>query len=95
MRRAPKQVVTAPWFAAAADPVARVALRGVRTRGSAGSGRREWYGATDIRRIATVDGTWCGQPLGELRPVDPAVRFGFSSTPRTPVVTSLVTTVEH
>ena len=34
-------------FCAAVDPVARVVMRGVRTRGSAGHGRREWYGATD------------------------------------------------
>jgi hypothetical protein len=95
LRRVPERVATAPWWAAAVDPLARVLLRGVRTRGSAGSERREWYAATDVRRLVAVAGTWCGQPLGELRPVDPPVRFGFSSTPRTPAVTSLVTTIEH
>lgn len=91
----PERVATAPWWASAVDPVARVVLRGVRTRGSAGSDRREWYAATDVHRIIAVTGTWCGEPLGDLRPVDPPVRFGFSSTPRTPAVTSVVTTVEH
>ena len=33
----------APLVATAADPVARVLLDGVRTRGTAGRGRREWY----------------------------------------------------
>ena len=34
------------------DPVARILLRGVRTRGTAGNGRREYYGATDLHRVA-------------------------------------------
>jgi hypothetical protein len=87
-------VATAPWWAAAVDPVARVALRGVRTRGTAGQGRREWYGATDVRAILTCTGAWEDEDLGELRPVDPPVRFGFGSTPARPSVTSVVTTVE-
>jgi hypothetical protein len=95
LRTIPDRVATAPWWASAVDPVARSALRGVRTRGSAGSGRREWYAATDMHRILAISGTWCGEPLGDLRPVEPPVRFGFSSTPRTPAVTSVVTTVEH
>jgi hypothetical protein len=32
---------------------------------------------------------------GRLAPVDPPCRFGFSSTPRRPSVTSVVTTVER
>ena len=63
------------------DPVARVLLPGVRTRGSAGGGRREWYGARDLHRIASMHGSWDGADLGELAPVDPPARFGFSSTP--------------
>ncbi len=95
LRVVPERVATAPWWAGAVDPVARVLLRGVRTRGSAGPGRREWYAATDVHRVLAATGTWCGAPLGELRPVHPPVRFGFSSTPRTPCVTSVVTTIEH
>lgn len=95
LRLVPRPVATAPWWAAVTDPVARVVLRGVRTRGSAGSGRREWYAATDVHQVTALTGTWCGESLGALRPVDPPVRFGFSSTPRTPAVTAVVTTVEH
>lgn len=89
----PRRVSTAPAWAAVTDPVARVAMRGVRTRGTAGNGRREYYGATDLHAVDAVEGTWRGSPLGTLATVDPDPRFGFGSTPRRPSVTSLVTTV--
>ena len=76
------------------DPVARVLLRGVRTRGSAGNGRREFYAATDHRAVVSASGTLDGAPLGALAPVSPEPGFGFSSTPPRPSVTSLVTTVD-
>lgn len=90
----PDAVATSPAWCALTDPVARVALRGVRTRGSAGHGRREWYGATDHRTVTSLRGRWEGHDLGALAPVDPAPDFGFSSTPRRPSVTTVVTTVE-
>ena len=74
--------------------MARLALHGVSTRGQARSGRREWYGATDVRALRTAAGAWEGEDLGDLRPVHPPVRFGFGSTPARPSVTSVVTTVE-
>jgi hypothetical protein len=70
-------------------------MNGVRTRGTAREGRREWYGATDLRLVTSASGSFDGSPLGTLAPVDPPCRFGFSSTPRTPSVTSVVTTIEH
>ena len=85
---------TSPAWCTLTDPVARVLLRGVRTRGSAWGGRREWYGATDVRRILDATGSWEGADLGALAPVDPPCRFGFSSTPTRPSVTTVVTTVE-
>ena len=91
----PRRLATSPGWAAVVDPVARVLLRGVRTRGTAPEGRREWYAATDLHAVTHLSGTWRGRPLGELRPVDPPCRFGFSSTPRTPGVTTVVTTVER
>ncbi|KAF0960944.1 hypothetical protein [Rhodococcus sp. T7] len=90
----PRTVASAPWFCAVSDPIARVVLSGVRTRGTAGNGRREFYGAIDQRRLAGISATWCGENLGALTPVDPPVRFGFGSTPRTPAVTSIVTTID-
>lgn len=93
LRLVPPRLATAPAWATVTDPVARSVLRGVRTRGSAGNGRREYYGATDLHRIESLGGSWAGRPLGALAPVAPDPRFGFGSTPRNPSVTSLVTTV--
>ena len=91
----PARVATAPAWCAVADPIARVALRGVRTRGTAGGDRREWYGATSVVAVTSISGEWRGVDLGALAPVDPPCRFGFSSTPKRPSVTSVVTTIER
>lgn len=95
LRAVPGPVAAAPWWAHLTDPVARAFVPGIRTRGSAGHGRREWYAATDLHRITGAEGTWRDEPVGELRPVHPPVRFGFSSAPRSPSLTHVVTTVEH
>jgi hypothetical protein len=89
----PRRLATSPRWLAVIDPAARMILRGVRTRGSAGSGRTEFYGAYGLHRIDCVFGTWRGTHLGTLAPVEPPVRFGFGSTPRRPMVTSLLTTI--
>lgn len=89
----PRPLATSPLLSTVTDPVARVLLRGVRTRGSAGQGRRESYGATDVRAVTAVTARLDGVDLGSLTPVDPPARFGFSSTPRRPSLTEVVTTV--
>ena len=94
LRAVPRRVAAAPAWATLIDPVARVVVPGVRTRGTALEGRREWYGATDLRSVTSIGGSWRGTPLGRLADVDPPCRFGFSSTPTRPSVTSVVTTVE-
>ncbi|MBB6628029.1 hypothetical protein H5V45_11940 [Nocardioides sp. KIGAM211] len=94
LRLVPRAVATSPAWCTLTDPVARVVLRGVRTRGTAGNGRREWYGATGTRSVRSVSGSFDGADLGTLAPVDPSCRFGFSSTPRRPSVTAVVTTVD-
>ena len=91
----PARVATSPVWCSAVDPVARVVLRGVRTRGTAGNDRREWYGATSVVAVTAASGRWRGADLGELAPVAPPCRFGFSSTPERPSVTSVVTTIER
>lgn len=80
-------------FATLADPVARLVHPGVRTRGSAGNGRREYYGARDQHAVTRVAGTWQGRDLGRLGDVAPDPRFGFSSTPARPSLTRVTTTV--
>ena len=94
LRAVPRPVAESPAWCAVTDPVARMLLRGVRTRGTAGGGRREWYAATDAHRVISLRGTFDGVRLGDLADVDPPCRFGFSSTPRRPTVTTVVTTVE-
>ena len=93
LRGVPSRLAESPTWCTLTDPVARVALRGVRTRGTAGGDRREWYGATDARRVVAMSGSFDGVDLGDLADVDPPCRFGFSSTPKRPSVTTVVTTV--
>lgn len=81
------------WCALTSLP-ARVLLPGVRTRGSAGAGRREWYGARDLRPIRAVSAVFEGTDLGASAPVVPPVRFGFGSVPRSPSLTRVTTTVD-
>jgi hypothetical protein len=94
LRAVPAAVATSPAWCTLTDPVARVVLRGVRTRGTAGGERREHYGATDTHRVEALTGAYDGVPLGRLADVDPPCRFGFSSTPRRPSVTTVTTTVD-
>jgi hypothetical protein len=94
LRLVPARLATAPGWTRVTDPVSRLLLRGVRTRGTAGNGRREFYGATDVHRITSLTGSWRGADLGPVAPVAPEPGFGFGSTPRTPSVTTIVTTVD-
>jgi hypothetical protein len=92
MRAVPGALAARPAWAAVVDVPARL-LPGVRTRGSAGRGRREWYGARDLRPITAVTAVLDGADLGPLAPVDPPVRFGFGSVPRRPALVRVTTTV--
>ena len=89
----PGRLARARWWVTVLDPIARTLLPGVRTRGSAGQGRREWYSALDLRRLTAATGTFDGRPLGGLAPVRPAVRFGFGSVPERPSIVRVVTTI--
>ena len=89
----PRRLARARWWATAVDPIARIAMSGVRTRGTAGGGRREWYSAQDLHRIKSVSARFDGADLGELRPVSPPVRFGFASTPEEPSLVRVLTRV--
>jgi len=94
LRAVPGPLAASPAWATAVDPVARRVLKGVSTRGSAGGGRREYYGARDVRSLTGARTTWDGQDLGPLAPVLPPVRFGFGSTPPAPSLVRVVSTVE-
>ncbi len=89
----PRTLARARWFTSLQDPIARMTMKGVRTRGSARGGRKEWYSAMDMQKIRTVSARLDGEELGELRPVSPPVRFGFASTPETPALVRVLTRV--
>jgi len=91
----PRPLASAEWFAGAVDPVARVAVPGVRTRGTAGGGRRETYAASDQHAVTAVSATWADTPCGDLRDLVPPVGFGFSSAPARPSVTRVSTTIRR
>ena len=95
LRLVPRPIASAPAWARLIAPVASRVVRGVRTVGIAREGRREYYGATDLHRVTAITGSFEDTPVGELRDVDPPCRFGFSSTPRTPSLTTVTTTVER
>ena len=94
LRAVPRSVATAPAWATLVNPLVKAMLPGVRTRGSAGAGRKEWYGAWDHHRLGSVVASWWGTDLGAMADVFPPVRFGFGSAPRQPCVVRLTTTVQ-
>ncbi|ALE73923.1 hypothetical protein AD006_22005 [Pseudonocardia sp. EC080610-09] len=91
----PGPVAVNRYWLRAIDPLARRVQPGVRTVGSAGGGRREYYGARDLHRIAAAVVRWDGVDLGGLAPVVPAVRFGFGSAPACPSHVRITTLVER
>lgn len=89
----PRSLARNRWWTAAQDPVARLVMHGVRTVGSAGGRRREYYSALDLHHVVDARMRFEGADLGELRPVDPPVTFGFGSTPAAPGLTRITSTV--
>jgi hypothetical protein len=93
LRAVPAPLARSARWVELIDLPARVVMPGVRTHGTAGNGRHEWYGARDLHPISAAGGTLDGTPLEELTDVDPPVTFGFGSTPRTPSLVRIVTTI--
>jgi hypothetical protein len=93
LRLVPRRIATSLRWCSAIDPIARTVMDGVRTKGTAGNERLEWYGATDQHRLVSVQASLDGDDLGPLADVWPPVRFGFSSTPRTPSIVAVTTTI--
>jgi hypothetical protein len=85
---------TASW-ARLCNPVAGRVMSGIQTYGTAGGGRTEWYAATRVQGLTFARATWEGDELGDLAPVTPAVRFGFSSAPARPTLTALTSYVRE
>ncbi|WP_433044681.1 hypothetical protein [Dactylosporangium sp. CS-033363] len=94
LRAVPAKVARHPNWVRLVDLPARLVMPGVRTHGSAGRGRREWYGVRDLHPITGATAAWEGRDLGPLTGVEPPVRFGFGSTPRHPSLARITTTVD-
>ncbi|RZT86776.1 hypothetical protein EV383_3674 [Pseudonocardia sediminis] len=94
LRAVPARLATDPRWVSAIDAVARRVLPGVRTVGSAGGGRTEYYCARDMHRIEAAVVRWDGRDQGGLAPVRPPVRFGFGSTPAAPSLVRITTLVD-
>jgi hypothetical protein len=93
LRAVPTRLATSPRWIATIDAVARRVLPGVRTVGSAGHGRTEYYGARDLHRITGAEVRVGDEDQGAMTSVDPPVRFGFGSTPTTPSWVRITTIV--
>jgi len=89
----PAPLARSPAWTGLIDLPARLTT-GLRTTGSAGNGRTEWYGVQDLHRLAGATATWDGASLGDLAPVTPPVTFGFGSVPPGPSVVRVTTTVQ-
>jgi hypothetical protein len=92
LRAVPAPLARAPAWVGLLDRPARL-LTGLRTTGSAGNGRTEWYGVQDLHTVADAASRWDGTPLGALAPIRPPVTFGFGSVPPDPGVVRVTTTV--
>ena len=89
----PPPIRRSSTWARLCNPIASRLMPGVRTFGSAGSDRTEWYAARDVRRIDSASAQWRGENLGALAPLTPPVRFGFASAPALPSLTALTSYV--
>lgn len=94
LRLVPGPLAIAPWWLRALNPIAARIVPGVRTAGSAGNGRREYYGVRRSRRLTAVTGSFRGSDLAGLAPLLPPVSFGFSSAPTLPQIVAVTTTID-
>ena len=92
LRAVPPSLARTPAWVGQLDRPARL-LTGLRTTGSAGNGRTEWYGVQDLHAVTALGATWDGGPLGALAAVRPPVTFGFGSVPPRPSLARVTTTV--
>ena len=95
LRLVPRGLATRPAWLRVVDPVARVLVRGARTAGTAGGGRREFYGVTVARHVTAAEVRDGDRHLGTLAPLSPPVRFGFGSAPAQPSLVDVVSTIRH
>ena len=91
----PHRLATAPVWLRLINPVASLLMPGVKTAGSAGNGRTEYYGVTSALKISAASVRWHGRDQGGLTRLTPPVRFGFSSAPAAPMLVTVVTSIRR
>ena len=93
LRTVPRRLAVHPAWLRTISPLAALLSPGAKTHGTAGNGRQESYGVTDLHRITGARVSWGGSDQGPLVPIRPAVTFGFSSVPARPSVATVRTTI--
>jgi hypothetical protein len=93
LRLVPRAFATRPLWLRLIDPVARILVPGAATAGTAGGGRREFYGVTLARHVTALEATFDGQDQGALARLWPPPRFGFGSAPASPSLVDVTTTI--
>ena len=93
LEHVPGPLAVSPRWLRMINPVAGLLVPGVQTAGSAGGGRREFYGVRSIRSLTGITAAWDGTDLGPLHRIEPPVKFGFSSVPATPQIVAVTTTI--
>ncbi|WP_314213880.1 hypothetical protein [Pseudarthrobacter equi] len=89
----PHRLAVHPRWLATVNPLASLVAAGAQTFGTAGSGRLEYYGVSDLHHVRSAVVSWDGADAGALAPVVPPVTFGFSSVPPRPSLARVRTTV--
>ena len=93
LRVVPRPLAVHTAWLQAISPLAALLSPGARTSGTAGSGRLEYYGVSDLHHIIAAVVSWNGAHSGDLAPINPAVTFSFSSVPARPSLARVRTTV--
>jgi hypothetical protein len=93
LRTVPRPVAVHTRWLAAVSPLVAAAGTGTRTFGTAGNGRLEYYGVSDLHHVSSAVVTWEGVDAGPLSPISPPVTFGFSSVPPRPSLAPVRTTI--
>ncbi|HEY3576153.1 MAG TPA: hypothetical protein VGK98_20280 [Arthrobacter sp.] len=93
LRAVPRPVAVHTRWLTAVSPLVAAARTGTRSFGTAGNGRLEYYGVSDLHDFSSAVVNWHGEDAGTLSAVSPRVTFGFSSVPPRPSLARVRTTV--
>jgi hypothetical protein len=93
LRAVPRPVAVNTRWLTAVSPLVAATGTGTRTFGTAGNGRLEYYGVSDLHDFRSAVVSWHGEHAGTLSAISPPVTFGFSSVPPRPSLARVRTTV--